>query len=390
MTPVRFLGAILAGLLALSGLVPVTAVENIRDDSWTIAPGWSSWPSSLPMYLVFEADISASDLDSGVRFSIVLQGPVPQSLIEYVLTGISDLPPAGTSASFFVPFTLMCGPATDTVQAVPSERWEVWVSYCHPTAGSVVRVLERPGTSAGSRPAPDPFSLALLDENGVQAPHPTAAGALSCTTSPTLPVASRSQAWAELGRLKSARANRIQEHGDSGTLGIYFDAQGEQCTGTIRPGEPATIYILAKHHGISECGLTGAEFRIGGLPDSWQVYAVPDPTTLNIGNPFGDGVNAAFPSCQRPEDGPVRFYSVLVLASELESDLQFTVEPRNPPANPAFSCPLINLCDYPAMTKICVEGLPCHVNATSSRTCAAPLAAQPASWSAVKQMYRSP
>src|SRR5262245_27118460 len=93
---VKFSGAILAGFMSLYSAAPASGVQHIRDESWTIAPGWSSWPNSLPMYLVFEADVSASDLDSGVRFSIVLQGAEPQSLIEYVLTGLSDLPPAGS------------------------------------------------------------------------------------------------------------------------------------------------------------------------------------------------------------------------------------------------------------------------------------------------------
>jgi hypothetical protein len=30
------------------------------------------------------------------------------------------------------------------------------------------------------------------------------------------------------------------------TIGVYFDANGTQCNGTIVPGTPGTIYILAR------------------------------------------------------------------------------------------------------------------------------------------------
>ena len=133
--------------------------------------------------------------------------------------------------------------------------------------------------------------------------------------------------------------------------------------------------------------MVGAEFRIGGIPASWQIFPVPQPDMISLGNAFEDGVSAAFTSCPRPETGVVLFYRALVLASELESDLQFTVEKRDPPTNPLLQCPLIVLCDFP-FTLICVEGLPCHVNSTSPRTCGIPVAVTTATWSAMKELYR--
>ena len=374
-------------LVLVSGFAPVTAVENIRDDFWSIHPLGSTWPASTTLYLIFEADLTATDVESGLRFSIALQNPGtgPATLIEYVLPGIPNLPAAGAPVSVEVGFRLGCGPEAGTVRAEPGN---VWLSYCHPTAGAAFFQPRPAGTSAGSRAAAEAFGLVLLDEHGTPGPHPTEAGALSCSSNPALPVASSADAWAELSLRKSARAHRIEEAGDSGTIGIYFDEQGQQCSGTIRPGEPGTIYILAKHNGLTDCGVAAAEFRISGIPSSWRVYPVPNPAALNVGNPFADGVVVAFPTCQRRENGPVVLYTVGVVASELENDLQFTVEKRNPPGNPMFQCPELNLCDMPMFTKICVEGRPCHVNATSPRTCDSDLPVQPMSWGAVKEIFR--
>ena len=387
MNSIQFRCGMVCGLLGLAQLTPgpTSAVESIRDDFWSIAPGGPTWPTSTTMWLVFEAELTASDVASGLRFSIALQNPGsgPATLIDYVLTGIPNLPAAGAPVSVEVEFRLGCGPEAGTVRAEPGQ---VWLSYCHPTGGAAFFQPRPAGTSAGALGAADAFGVVLLDEYGEPGPHP--AESVSCGSNLALPVASSADAWAELSLRKSARAHRIQEAGDSGTIGIYFDAEGQQCSGTIRPGEPGTIYILAKHNGLTDCGVAAAEFRISGIPPSWSVYPVPNPAALNVGNPFADGVVVAFPTCQRPENGPVVLYTVLVVASELETDLQFTVEKRNPPGNPMFQCPLFNLCDTPMFTKICVEGLPCHVNATSPRICGSPLPVQPMSWGAVKEIFR--
>ncbi len=174
----------------------------------------------------------------------------------------------------------------------------------------------------------------------------------------------------------------------TGTLGIYFDPMETQCNGTILPGVPGTIYILAKLEGTSASGITGAEFRIGGIPETWDTHPVPNPVMISLGDPFTIGVTGAFGQCQRPDNGVVILYTVLVVASDQASDLVFTLESRNPPSNPYFPCPLILLCDSPRFSKVCVEAQTCSVNATVARKCAAPTAVNQKTWGGVKGLYR--
>jgi len=174
----------------------------------------------------------------------------------------------------------------------------------------------------------------------------------------------------------------------SGTLGIYFDPAGTVCSGTIRPDTPGTIHILARLEGTSAAGIAGAEFRIGGIPETWETYPVPNPTMFSLGDPFANGVVGTFTKCQSPENGIVSFYTVLVLASALEENLQFTLSMRNPPSNPGFACPLVLLCDAPAYSQTCVEAQPCFVNPTAARTCNRPTPVDDRTWSQVKGLYR--
>lgn len=183
-----------------------------------------------------------------------------------------------------------------------------------------------------------------------------------------------------------AAANAGAQTTDDGSIGIYFDREGTLCQGTIPPGPTGGIvYVLAKLAGQSAGGIAATEFRFTGVPESWEVFPVANPAHLTQGNPFQDGVVSGF-ECDN-HGGPVLLYTVLVLAGSEETDVQFQIEARNPPSNPSFACPHVDLCDAPAYTKVCVEGLPCFVNVSTSRKCGI-LAVSPVSWSALKRLYR--
>lgn len=168
------------------------------------------------------------------------------------------------------------------------------------------------------------------------------------------------------------------------SIGVYFDAEGTVCHGTIRPGTPGTVYVLEKFAGTA--GLAGAEFRFTGVPSSWQVFPVPNSEILVLGDPFGAGASMGF-RCQTPENGVIRLYSVLVLAADEQSDVRFAIEPRNPPSNPLFQCPLAIQCE-PWFTAFCVTNVPCVVNANQPVPCGGPTAVVPQSWTAMKQLFR--
>jgi|CXWL01.1.fsa_nt_gi hypothetical protein len=171
-------------------------------------------------------------------------------------------------------------------------------------------------------------------------------------------------------------------------IGVYFDAAGTMCSGTIRPDQPGTIYILAKAEPGTEIP-SGAEFRFTGLPSSWAVYPVPNPNTLSLGDPFAHGVNIASVGspCAEPGTIPVLLlYTVLVLASETVDDVRFDLVQRDPPSNPAWTCPLVVGCGLP-YEKYCVETDPCFVNVSTPAPCVV-TAVERTTWTALRGLYR--
>jgi hypothetical protein len=231
------------------------------------------------------------------------------------------------------------------------------------------------------------FGLYLEDRGGYRGGAPTPLDAFGCAAAGGSASGTPEAARQEMSRLKSIRANRIAD-GEPGSIGLYFDSMGRSCAGSIRPGEPDTVFVIAKMQGMSECGIAGAEFRFTGVPENWMTHSVPRPDLLSVGDPMAEGVTVGF-RCQRPESGNILLYRVVVVATEEEEDLQFQVENRESPTSPEFHCPLLVLCDYPAFTKICVEGWVCHVNSTKpGRSCAVPVALQGTTWSQIKRLYR--
>ncbi len=169
-------------------------------------------------------------------------------------------------------------------------------------------------------------------------------------------------------------------------IGVYFDAAGTQCSGTIRPGAPNTIYILAK--AAAGDRVSGAEFRFAGLPASWSVYPVPNPAVISIGNPFTIGVNIASGlQCNAGGAQVFLLYTVLVLAADNVDDVRFELVQRDVPSNPSFHCPLITGCDVPFYTMHCVRTDPCFVNAVKQTPCKT-TGVETVSWSAVRGLYR--
>lgn len=171
-------------------------------------------------------------------------------------------------------------------------------------------------------------------------------------------------------------------------LGIYFDAAGTVCSGTIEPGVPTEIYIIG-HTPPGGDRISGAEFRFAGLPASWIAYPVPNAGTLSIGDPFAGGVNIAATTTQcQPEWSTFLMYTVLILATEPEEDVRFTLRARTPPSNASMSCPLITDCTS-NYTAYCVEPSPCLVNMRRPTPCpTATTAVEPASWTAFRNLYR--
>jgi len=361
------------------------ALENIHDEIWLHVPGGlplapqRTWVSGQ-----FEGNLTEQDMQSGVTFALVRTDASAGSadMMRFTITGL-DLPPVGTPVNIYFTLALSCDGTGVKFWVEPGMAV---ISYCHPIHGAVP-VTFRNGSN-GERylvDATDTFGIAVVDENGRPGEHPISNDAFYCGESPgAIQTEEQSRQW--ITQRKSASPAHVEESGDSGWLGVYFDREGTMCQGRIEPGHPETIYIVAKTRGLTGCGFAGAEFRFTGLPASWTVYPVPAPGMFNVGDPFGDGVVTVSGSCLTSE--ATVLYTILVLATSVEENVEFRLEMRNPPSNPLTHCPVLLMCDYPMFSMICVESVACFVNTTTARACESPVAIRNETWGGVKELYR--
>jgi hypothetical protein len=164
------------------------------------------------------------------------------------------------------------------------------------------------------------------------------------------------------------------------TIGVYFDPNATITAVDVPQNTMGRFYILALLGGGVAAGMTGAEFRVTGVPAEWFVAVTPNPhpNFLQIGQPLSNvGVNCAFPTCQTAPI--ITLYTVDFLATTAVSNLELRVRPRNPPANPNFPCPLMVRCDPPSFSLVCATGGVAYINPV--------VAVTPSSWSQVKAIY---
>ena len=220
------------------------------------------------------------------------------------------------------------------------------------------------------------------------------------------------------------------------TIRIYTDLAGTQCTGSTVNG---VLHGSIWANDVD--GLTGAEFAVYCSQD-WTndillQFTTEPSVALQLGNPlrcsshdisigrpywgaewtcqssawcwdaYGvqqGGTNIAFPACQT--GSRVRLFTFLLVEKTPTHDIALHITDHATPSNPYFCCPLITLCDGPVYTKLCVNepddhetyaprGEPDAIINPQDRSTApcpsasgVPLNARPASWSAVKNLYR--
>ena len=165
------------------------------------------------------------------------------------------------------------------------------------------------------------------------------------------------------------------------SIGVYFAGDGSDCDATAAPFTPLGWYVLAHLYGDAGIdGLTGAEFRVSGVPGAWfhTITANPAANTV-LGNLFS-GTNVAFPGCM---PGPwVLLYTVSTFPTAPSGPMTWQVLAHSVPSSPLFNCPLIVFCDAPVYSKICVPGGEAFVN---GGPCTVGVA--PATWSEVKSLF---
>jgi hypothetical protein len=157
-------------------------------------------------------------------------------------------------------------------------------------------------------------------------------------------------------------------HAQSILIANSADGVGGGCELAAPPGTPFTFYIFAQLAGVAGNGISGAEFRIDGLPedDAWSFQFVPNPAAnLVLGSPTADGVDIAFPACQTGAFGLVLLGTVTGVNQSDSQGYALHARARIPPSNASFDCPLVTLCDA-QFTKVCVSSNALLLNAQTA------------------------
>jgi len=356
-----------------------------------------SWHGSCgELQCRFEARSTASDAAGGVRFTLLERGgDGNRQLMEVALPWAPPFPPPGSEIRGFVRMKL-----DRTVEGLSGQYIVDWhITWCEPGGPTQVRRagLTQP-LATGTCDPEAAFECALADENGVEGTNPTADEFLVCNAAEAqllrewlspFEMVSRGLAVTD----PSYRPPDINafipasDPAQNGSVGLYFSPDGTSLCANATQDQPIDFYVLAKLAGVTECGITGVEYRVSSLPDGWFVAGFPPDEAIMFGNPLGDvGCNVAFHNCTN--DSPVLLFSGTLYPTSAVADYSLQVGKRNPSTNPNFACLLVTLCDSPSYTIACVgPGAPAILNPLPGATCGT-TAANQTTWSRVKQLYR--
>ena len=195
-----------------------------------------------------------------------------------------------------------------------------------------------------------------------------------------------------------------------GYIGVFSDATGSNCC-IDATGGVTTLHVLFVTGGATSAGIVGAEFRIDVTPtseSSFFIWSATPASNISIGEPINNitpqSLNIAFPECQTVTGfagDHIPLGTITVINATLEHEL--LVRPHLAPTNPNFSCPLVNLCDGPIFSQVCLTlqsgdpelagqepvGFRSFLN---SPTCAGAscgfVSVEQSSWSGVKSLFR--
>jgi hypothetical protein len=172
------------------------------------------------------------------------------------------------------------------------------------------------------------------------------------------------------------------------SIGLYSDANCGSCNLTIPLGsETGTFYIIAVDTddllGPECAGLTGAQFRVQGLPAGWSASSTPSPlANYSLGNPLGAGADIAFPT--RLLGGCILLYTVVVGPLSPGASALLQVTAHSSPAPPTFNCPLVVVGAHCPITPfVCVTGGILYLNMPGDCV----VGAAPRTWSQVKRLF---
>ena len=144
-------------------------------------------------------------------------------------------------------------------------------------------------------------------------------------------------------------------------------------------------------------GITGAEFRLDGVDSAWFVtVGMLDPAATIVGSPHQGGCVVSLSQCRAT---PSLLCAVQCIALSPIAPRLVIARAHTAPANPAFACPNVLLCDSPTATRVCLPSCGLCVNQVcTSAGCHGGfpvceggdlLAVRPSTWSYVRQLYRA-
>lgn len=172
-----------------------------------------------------------------------------------------------------------------------------------------------------------------------------------------------------------------------GVFGVFFDAAGTNCSGTVPVASVSTLHVVLLPQGSTFAGVMGAEFSVNAAQNSTfllQSESV-EAGAIQIGAALNGGTSIGFPACHSGGAIAVLTFQVFNLGGNAQ-DVELRVGAKSSPSNPFLQCPVAVLCDDPQFTAICVSGARGILNPSTEQPCGA--GRQSASWQYVKDMYR--
>ncbi len=154
------------------------------------------------------------------------------------------------------------------------------------------------------------------------------------------------------------------------------------------------VHVYARLSGASEGGIFGAEnFYLQG----WEPFAavvsvnLPSYAIVAVGSMTSPSNSSraftiGFSSCQDSANNFVFLGAVdAIFLADPPPNSYVRVVPGNPVRSPDLNCVLLTVCDFPTLTRICVNGGQFIIN-PSGLDCTVGVKAE--SWARIKQLYR--
>jgi hypothetical protein len=197
---------------------------------------------------------------------------------------------------------------------------------------------------------------------------------------------------------------------NNGYIGVFSDPSGSTCC-IDATGGVTTLHVLFVTAGATSAGITGAEFRIDVTPpdaSAFYIWSSSPAASVTLGDPVNNvtpnSLNMAFAECQSitgfaGDHIPLGTITVINVTQETE----LAVKAHLNPTNSNFACALVNLCDGPAFSQVCLTlqegdeqlggqepvGFRSYLNSpTCEGASCGIVAVESASWTGVKSLFR--